>query len=464
MDGACGWIWGFNIGIFGGGCFVGSSEIFISCGVVGIVVGRSKGIGMGRVFRCFISKDGSVSVVFDVGRVEREFGKRSEEIVSLIRKVLFKCGLERVRVSVHGDRVVMRVLGSTRFHYGRVLRELDLLERELEARVKGGVRHLLLWFPSVDPMPEFSVAVYRSDLTGEVPREERFRVLSVASNVMLRERGVLSDRIGSFRMGVLIFGSESPVEEFSVDVEGHGTVRFSLERVVTLGEGGVFPVDFLKRVVGREIREKLRGRFWVHGREAYERRSVLSGPGFSIHPGFEFSVDLIWENHLAVSIQPKHRVLADRSLWELYEEDARRLRGDVGVVGRRMHDLFSQRVVTVIRVLEERVSDKTAMLGGVSFLEMLDERLRERVSEGEPLIEVVSLGEQFLTSPSLLFPVYTLEDLRRMGYSKEAQRLMQIPPEDMISMARGYVAQISPISLGSVEVHLSEEPVEVELW
>lgn len=420
----------------------------------------------------FSFKWNNVLVQLDVRALREVVGDRVGEVVpEVLRLVREKCfysfGLGDVKVVDKGGKITVFSLRSDAEDYGVVARAAYFLERELLKRFTGELYHVVSCFLSKSVLPELCIAVYKVDFEEGLDRRERYRILSLICKSLYREFDILSGRIGSFRVGCLVLGGGDAQKEFLVNVEGYGWMHLTFERISSVELGNSFAVDFLKRLVSREIREKLRGKFYVSGREVFEKRSIIESEVVSVLPGFEFSVDFLFDGHLALYIHPRHRVVAKKSVWDMYGRDRLEvLRNEVKLVGRRVHQVPYGETAVIAGIRSDmypysrvdKLSEKTVLQYVLDFFP----DVCEIVSEGEPVFELVRGVNRMFSFPSLLKIIYRLEDLKAMGLSREAQRLMQIPAKDVISLSKKYLDVVSPVSLGFLDVEFDRKPLEVE--
>lgn len=420
----------------------------------------------------FSSKWNNVLVQLDVKAFREVVGDRVEKLLpEVLRLVREKCfhsfGLENVKIVDKGSKITVFSSKSSAEDYGVIARAAYLLERELLKRFTGEFYHVVSCFLSRDVLPELCVAVYKVNLEEGLDRRERYRILSLICKSLYREFDILAGRIGGFRVGCLVLGGGDVQKEFLINVEEYGWMRLTFEGINSVELGNRFAVDFLKRLVSREIREKLRGKFYVSGREVFEKRSIIESEVISVLPGFEFSVDLLFDGHLALYVHPRHRVVAKKSVWDMYGRDRLEvLRNEVKLVGRRVHQTPYGETAVIAGIRSDMYPySKIDELGEKTVLQYVLDFFPdtcEGVSEGEPVFELVRGASRMFSFPSLLRIIYRLEDLKAMGLSREAQRLMQIPAKDVISLSKKYLDVVSPVSLGFLDVEFDRKPLEVE--
>ncbi|MEM2157340.1 MAG: hypothetical protein QXQ05_12330 [Candidatus Jordarchaeales archaeon] len=419
-----------------------------------------------RFLRVFCS-GGGVGVSVDWSRVEGVFGgvagRVAEVLVELVRRRCFEeLGVFDVRVSDRGGVTTLwaRVGGDL---WGRVFREAEAVEGLLLERFRPDLRHVLGFFVSRRPLEPVVVARY-SCLLG-VEGAERYRVLSLACRRLEEELGVLAERMGYSSIGLVVIGGEEVPEELSLSVGGV-SVRLRREMFGVVDWGEVWGRDVVKRAVGRAVKRALRGAgFHVEGLSAFEGRSVVEDERVSVYPGFSFSVEVLEDGHVALSINPRHRVVSRLTLWEEFGRSADRLRSASELFsGRRA--VFRERTCVVGGVDEARlVSDRLEELGGVSLLEhcrRFDPGLVEGVDEGEPLVHVYVKGERLYCPPSLLRMIYTLEDLKAIGLSRRVQKAAQMSPDEQAKASLNYLSVVRRVDFGGQVVEFAPEMVELE--
>jgi len=420
----------------------------------------------------FSSRWNNVLVQLDVKAFREVVGDRVEELVPEVsRLVREKCfhsfGLENVKIVDKGSKITVFSSKSSAEDYGVIARAVYFLERELMKRFTGEFYHVVSCFLSKDVLPELCVAVYRVDFEEGLDRRERYRILSLICKSLYREFDILAGRIGGSRVGCLVLGGGDVQKEFLVNVEEYGWMRLTFEGINSVELGNRFAVDFLKRLVSREIREKLRGKFYVSGREVFEKRNIIESEVISVLPGFEFSVDLLFDGHLALYIHPRHRVVAKKSVWDMYGKDRLEvLRNEVKLIGRRVHQTPYGETAVIAGIRSDmHPYSKIDELGVKTVLQYVLDFFSdtcESVSEGEPVFELVRVSNRMFSFPSLLKIIYRLEDLKALGLSREAQRLMQIPAKDVIYLSKKYLDVVSPVSLGFLDLEFDRKPLEVE--
>ncbi|MHA1711190.1 MAG: hypothetical protein ACTSUS_03875 [Candidatus Freyarchaeota archaeon] len=416
-----------------------------------------------RVFRF----SGGVGVSADWRRVEEVFGdaagRVAEVLVGLVRERCFEAlGAFDVRVSDKGDvtTVWARVGGEW---WGRIFREAEEVEELLLERFKPERVHVLGFFVSKRPLDPVVVARYRCSLSLE--GAERYRALSVACRRLGEMFGVLAERLGYSSVGVVVIGGEELPEEVNLDVEG-GTVALKRERFGVVDWSDPRDRDVIKRALGRAIKSSLReAGFHVRGLTAFEPRSVVEDARVAVYPGFSFSVEVLEDGHVAISINPRHRVVSRLSVWEECGRSAERLRAWRELFTGRRAVLRGETCIIEDVDRSRTVSDPVDELGGASLVEYCRRfapELAEGVDEGEPIIHVSIRGKRVYCPPSHLRMVYRLEDLKRAGLSRRVQRAAQMTPDEQAKASVRYVSAIGRVDFGGQVVEFIPEMVELE--
>ncbi|RLF08878.1 MAG: hypothetical protein DRJ69_05675 [Thermoprotei archaeon] len=219
--------------------------------------------------------------------------------------------------------------------------------------------------------------------------------------------------------------------------------------------------ELLKRIVNRALRSKLRAKgYRVRGLVIITGSPIFAHELVNVWPACDVQTLVFSNGYIALAISPRHLIEATMNLWESYgtrEEVLKHVRELRGVLVRSIVNSLTYRVVDVLNV---SVNEPLKQLGGMSLVKLYSDYTLDPL---EPVVVVNRGGVLDYYPPSLLIRIYNLQELKRMGLSREVYRRIKLSLMEWPRRASAIVKDINPLDVEGLVIEFSEEPVVSEL-
>ena len=378
-----------------------------------------------------------------------------------INRIAIKYGRSELREKNTLSRYIV-IRGISSYKYAFLKRELLLLEQRFLYNVGTSLSHAISIYFSEEPLPEFTIAIYSSDLNTRLPRDLRCRILESISNLLSGKYELLGARYTSIQIGFLVTGSESLPNEISVNIDGN-RVQLTFKGVHVLNYFKREDRDFIQRLLGRSLRRKLRKKgLRVIRNVAYLINPVYKDPHVMLYEGIEFQLHILDDGTVGLALSPKHEVTATGTLLDQYgSRDS--LLADKRLKGKLVRRLLTWETRRIKRILDLKPENPIPDLG-VNIIELYKRRYNIEVTPShpdEPLIELEGVHPIYDLA-SMVKRVYTMQDLKELGISKEISRLARVTARDMPDYLSKWLSRMTPIELLGFSVNFSDKLPEVE--
>ncbi len=393
------------------------------------------------------------------------FGRGYERRLAYFLKEVNKIAMKYGRSEVKGENALcpyIVVRGVKPYRYAFLRRELLLLEHRFLYNIGASLSHAVSMYLSEEPLPNFTIAIYNSDLSTKLPRGLRCRILEEASNLLGKKYDLLGARYTSTQVGFLIMGSESLPSEISIDVHDN-RVHLTFKGTRMLNYAKREDRDFVQRLLGRSLRIKLRRRgLRVVRNVAYLANPIYEDSHVMLYEGVEFQFHIMDDGTVGLALSPRHEVTATGTLWEQYDS-RNSLLANKRLKGKLVRRLLTWETRRIKRILNLKPEDQIPGLG-VNIIELYRREYNVEVKPAhpdEPLIELEGAHPTY-DLPSMVKRIYTMQDLKELGISKEISRLARVTARDMPDYLGKWLSMMTPIELLGFAVEFSYRLPEVE--
>jgi len=401
-----------------------------------------------KIFRVWFD-DKRIFVKIDLVVFSNVFHERSSELidglVNRVKEIFERYGLENVDVSDDGYSIVFSTPISP-ILIGYIERDIFELERSIMDRF-GLVEHKVSIHHSLNKIPIFRICVYK--VFQKISRgPEGYRITGRICNFLSKSYHVYWGELGLGIIATMIHGGLSYPDEIRIEVEGK---PYSLKCVE------IRDVDlnsrrdrfFLQRFIDRIIRDRLREKGYRAWRNTiFMDKVIYDHEQFDVRMNVNFQTIIYSDGFIGLSLSPRHSIRAKKSLWEVYGlrliENRREVRG---IRVRSKHDM---RMYFVKDVLDKSIDEPLDELKGFSMRDIYGEY---GLDSGEPGVLVYREGLYTCIPPSLLYRIYDLHELKKLGVSRDVYRCIRRNLHEWPKIAEKIVGEINPISLLDNEIY-----------
>jgi len=413
-----------------------------------------------RVLRTSLIKD-KIVVSLDLSELDRVFEERSlemlDQVVSEVKGIMESYGLKEVRVEERLSSI--EILGKGKANiFGFIEREINELERRILEKA-GHLEHEVYLFYNVNKLSSVRIIVYSVE-----PRPPKsptgHRIIAKLCNSLTRHSHLFWGELGSAKVATLEIGSAVLSEEFKVYVDN---VEFKLKlfEVRELDFLNKWDRELFKRIVNRALKSKLRAKgYKIRGLTVIIGSPIFTHELVNVWSACDIQTLVFSNGYIALAISPRHIIEATKNLWESYgtkEEMLKYVKELRGMLVRSKVNLLTYRIVDILDV---SVSEPLKQLGGVSLVKLYS---NYTLDPSEPVIVVNRGGVLDYYSPSLLIRIYNLQELRKMGLSREVYRRIKLSLIEWPQRASTIIKDINPLDVEGLVIEFSEEPIVSEL-
>ena len=359
------------------------------------------------------------------------------------------------------NKYIIQAKISTAKYYGNIKREILELNRNLTLRFKPNIRHQITILISKKPLKTFKIAIY--ELDGLL--SQKYKVTSIASRIIYKKLKLKCDRYTANTIAIPLIGTEKLPNQLKINLENK-ELSFNFKYVKEINLNNRIDRDYVKRIINRSIKEKLRlSGHKIYGLKAILDENLIENDYIEVKCGIVFQTFILDNNHIAVAISPVHELNSRKNLWDEYNRDPNKIRNDYKLIGRRVKPTYSIKTRIIRRIKIESVTQPLKEIGGISLKEYYENIgvEVEDIDDNEPVIELVGRGLYHYDSPSKLKKIITIKDLEEMNLLNKVKNLIQLPPSKWNQYLEKYINLLSTLDLEFQQVSFVNQFMEVEI-
>ncbi len=367
---------------------------------------------MARIFKVVLAS--YLRVIIDLSALEDIYGSRSDQYAEkLAERIKEECFRGEAEIRFTPSYVAVEAKRIPEL-YGFIQRCVENIEHKILA-TRGLTSHIIALYRSKNSLQPFDYTSYQ--LITEVPESIKYRAVALSADT-LRRGGYECTPYGSTI--VCYFEEVFPPTELRAETVFGETIFKIRDRgkaVFSERKGR----DIARRFFNSAIREKLRNAgFIVYGQSIFEKRNVFKSEDIVVKPGFRYTSRVDESGYIYLYISPKFSIESPP-----------------------LYDFKEDLVGSLARTVDTGLTGRIKGFEGNNFL-------------------VDIQGVTCRVKPGYLTLIYSMDELQRIGLSRDLLSTMRLGPKKLLDYSNKYIRAVSGVEVTGTVVEFEDNPLSVE--